>query len=346
MNELDVKMINKEQVVVSNDNQPAEKIVLPHVDCGEKADSGDNDVNTVKREISRYIENPKAMYVGAPGKTGYLNLGFEIDQWGKSIMREHERRVPLIVQKELYFDEEMPEMPCVYILSSGGPNVDGDRYEQNFTVRKDAYAFISTGAATKIAEMRFNYSSLIQHFNLEENSYLEFLPEPVIPCAHSRFISDTTIRIDQSATLFYSEIYMAGRKYYKDGELFQYDVLSVCTRGERPDGKPLFREKFVIEPFLKSPRLLGVMAQYDVFANVIVLTPPIHRDNIYDAFQPYIDKENRVAVGITKLPNDCGLLFKVVGMETSPVKKIVREFCSKVRMEIKNKPLPQEFPWR
>lgn len=297
-------------------------------------------------EMAPYLEEPKAMYVGAPGKHGYLYLGFEIDPRGKCIMRDLDRRAPLIVQQELYFDEEMPEMPCVYILSSGGPNVDGDRYDQNITVRKNAYAFISTGAATKLAEMHYNYSGMVQNITLEEGAYLEFLPEPIIPCRHTRFISDTCMRVAPSATVFYSEIFMGGRKYYKDGELFAYDILSVCTRGERPDGEQLFREKFVICPEKQSPRGLGIMDQYDVFANVIVMTPKEHADNIYRKTTAFIDRERKMAAGITHLPNDSGLLYKVLGMEPGPVKKQVREFCSLVRQEIKGRPLPEEFPWR
>lgn len=298
------------------------------------------------KEMAPYLEEPKAMYVGAPGKTGYLYLGFELDPRGKCILRDLDRRVPLIVQQELYFDEEMPEMPCVYILSSGGPNVDGDRYEQNLIVRKDAFAFVSTGAATKLAEMRYNYSGLIQNMVLEENAYLEFLPEPIIPCRNTRFISDTRLNVAPSATLFYSEIFMGGRKYYKEGELFAYDILSVCTHGERPDGQALFREKFVIRPEKRSPRSLGIMGSYDVFANVIVMTPKEHADRIYEKTAAFIDRKKKLAAGITHLPNDCGLLFKVLGMEPGPVKKMVREFCSSVRQEVKGKPLPAEFPWR
>ena len=298
------------------------------------------------REMQPYLKEPPQMYVGAPGKHGYLRLGFELDPRGKSILRDLDRRVPLIAQQELYFDEEMPEMPCLYILSSGGPNVDGDRYQQDITVKKDAIAWVSTGAATKLAEMRFNYSGMIQNIVLEEGAYLEFMPEPVIPCKHTRFICDTRLNVHPSATVFYSEIYMGGRKYYKEGELFQFDILSVCSHGERPDGEQLFREKFVIDPNVVPVRQLGVMGQYDVFANVIVMTPKDHADKIYEATDAFIDKDKKLAVGITHLPNDAGLLFKVLGMEPGPVKKIVREFCSKVRKEIKGKPVPPEFPWR
>lgn len=298
------------------------------------------------KEMAPFLEEPKAMYVGAPGKSGYLYLGFELDNTGKSILRDLDRRAPLIVQQELYFDEEMPEMPCVYILSSGGPNVDGDRYEQNITVKKDAFAFVSTGAATKLAAMNYNYSGLKQHFILEDNSYLEFLPEPIIPHRKTRFISETKLTVAESATVFYSEIFMSGRKYHNNGETFEFDVISVCTNGERPDGKRLYREKFIIRPETQNPRILGIMDQYDVFGNVIVMTPPEHAERIYEQVQPYIDNDKKIAVGITHLPNNAGLLFKVLGMEPGPVKTIIREFCSTVRQVVKGKPVPKEFSWR
>ena len=166
------------------------------------------------REVHPYLAEPQAMRVGAPGKCGLLDLVFELTREGKSIMRQWTRHAPLIVQQELYFDEAMPEMPCVYILSSGGPNIDGDRYENKFTLKKGAFAHISTGAATKIAEMAYNFSGLKQNFILEEKAYLEYIPEPTIPCRNSRYITDTVIEIAPSATLFYSEIYNGGRNLY------------------------------------------------------------------------------------------------------------------------------------
>lgn len=297
-------------------------------------------------EMRPYLEAPKAMPVGTPGKSGFLHLGFELDADGRSILRDWERHAPLIVQQALYFDEQMPEMPCVYILSSGGPNVDGDRYEQRFVLRRGAFAHISTGAATKLAEMRCNYSGLTQRFELEEESYLEFLPEPTIPCRHTRFIADTAIRIAPSATLLYAEIYTSGRKYFGRGERFAYDILSIRTRAERPDGRALFREKFVIRPDGRSPETIGAMNGYDLFANVILLTPPHHAEAIYARTEAFIDRDRRLAAGITRLPEACGLIYKVLGDETQPVKRLVREFCSSVRLEVKGRPLFEEFPWR
>lgn len=297
-------------------------------------------------EMQPYLREPDQMYVGAPGKHGYLKLRFALDSSGKSVLKEIDRRVPLIAQQALYFDEEMPQMPCLYILSSGGPNVDGDRYQQDIILEKDAMGWISTGAATKLAEMKFNYSGMIQNITLEEGAYLEFLPEPIFPCRHTRYICDTCLTVHPTATVIYSEIYMCGRKYYGVGEMFDYDILSVCSHGHRPGGEPLFNEKFIIEPSKVSPGRLGVMGKYEIFANVIVMAPKEVYEKVYEQTNPYIDKEHGIAAGITTLPNGAGLLFKVLGMKSGQVKKVIRDFASKVRMAVKGKPLPPEFPWR
>lgn len=306
-------------------------------------------MNAPPKEIDGYI--PRGSRHGqAPaashGKRGYLRMAFERDTRGRSVLRELERRVPLVVQQELYFDECMPDMPCVYILSSGGPNVDGDRYEQHFEVRRDACAHISTGAATKLAEMRCDYSSLRQTIRLEAGAYMELLPEPVIPCRHARFAAVTDIEIDPSATLFCSEIYLGGRRWYGRGELFAYDILSVCTRARRPDGRQLFREKFVIRPRESPPAGIGAMNGYEVFATAVALTPPAHAEALYGSAGAFIDRPNGTAVGITRLPGGCGLILKALTRDTEPAKRIVRDFCSALRMQVKGRPLFDEFPWR
>ncbi|WP_303336855.1 urease accessory protein UreD [uncultured Muribaculum sp.] len=297
------------------------------------------------REMQPYNNPTRAMFIGAPGKVGYLRLGFEIDAWGKSILRDHERIAPLIVQQELYCDEGMPEMPVVYIISSGGPNVDGDRYEQDIEMRRGSFGHVTTGAATKIAEMKDNFSALYQKITLEEDSYLEFIPEHTIPCSNARYITYTDIVCHPSATMFYSDVFTCGRKH-RDNEVFKYDILSVTCNAMRPDGTRLFREKFIIDPKEYDLRNLGIMGRYDMFANVIVLTPPEKAQEIYDKTEVGFLDDGKVAVGLTRLPNEAGLLYKVLGFETGPVKDKIRNFCSTVRQVVKGKPLLPDFPWR
>ena len=276
------------------------------------------------------------------GKRGLLSLGFELNAEGRSIMRHWERRAPLIVQQELYFDEQMPNLPCVYILSAGGPMVYGDRYEQHFSVGRGAMAYISTGAATKIAEMELGSARQESYFSLEEDGYLEYMPEVVIPCRGSRFHNLTHITIAESATLVLAETYLSGRKYH--GEVFEFEELRLSTRAERPDGGVLFSERMTIEPRKQWPQVLGVMGENDIMASVVVLTPKHHAERIYELTEAKFQPD--MMMGVNRLPNNSGLQLKVLGQSSGDVRRAVREFCSMARLCVKGKPLAEEFRWR
>lgn len=287
-----------------------------------------------------YAHAPR-MGAGTAGKHGLLRLGFERDG-ERTIMLGWERHAPLIVQQALYFDAEWAELPCVYILSSGGPNVDGDRYEQYFSVGPDAFAHIATGAATKIASMRYNYASLYQRIELAQGAYLEYLPEPIIPCRGSRYCSQTHIVIAASATLLYAETYLCGRRW--SGERFDYDILSVAMRAERDDGELLFTDKFIIRPHDECPSVEGVMGSFEVLSQVVVITPQHVAEQIYRECEPVARPDFMASA--TMLPNGAGVIYRIMGMHSQQVKREVRKFCSLVRMTVKGRTLADDFPWR
>ncbi|MDR3621858.1 MAG: urease accessory protein UreD [Paludisphaera borealis] len=297
------------------------------------------------RELAPYQDEPKQLPSGSVGKVALLRMRFE-RRGERSILAFLERRAPLIVQKALYCDEGMPDLPFVFIISNSGGVLQGDRYTIDVRVARDAFAHVTTQAATKIHEMDANYAMQVQDVVLEEGAYLELLPDQVIPFRRSRFLTRTRLEIHPTATLLYSEILTCGRKYYRGGECFVFDLFSSTVHAERPDGSDLFTEKFLIEPNREPPRAAGAMGDFDVFGNVILLTPKHHADRILAQVPAVFDRETRCAAGASRLPNDAGLIFKVLGMETEPVRAKVREFWSLVRPEVAGFPVPPEFAWR
>jgi urease accessory protein len=59
-----------------------------------------------------------------------------------------------------------------------------------------------------------------------------------------------------------------------------------------------------------------------------------------------VNPTEKWAAGASRLPNDAGLIYKVVGMEAAPVRAKVREFWSVVRPEVVGVRIPREFAWR
>jgi urease accessory protein len=296
-------------------------------------------------ELAAFQDEPRQMPSGTVGKSGFLRLGFERRE-GRTILAELDRRVPYLAQRALHSDPAMPDLAHVFLITSSGCLLQGDRLALQIALGSGARAHVTTQSATKVHAMEANYALQTQSFTLGEDSYLEFLPEPLIPHRRSRFASDSQIVVAPTATFLYSEIVQSGRKHHHPEECFGATLLSLAVAARRPDGKLLFSEKLVFEPARNPPRQTGVMDSFDVFGNVVLLTPREHVESIAARLGADVDLEAGVAHGACRLPNDAGLIYKVLGRETAQVKDKVREFWGIAREETAGQGIPPPHFWR
>jgi urease accessory protein len=296
-------------------------------------------------ELAAFQDEPPQMASGAVGKTGFLRLGFE-RRGDRTILAELDRRTPFMAQRPLYPDPAMPDLAWLFMITTSGCVLQGDRMALEVTLAPGARAHVTTQSATKVHSMDANCAVQTQSISLADGAYLEFVPEPLIPHRRARFLSDTRITVAPTATLLYSEIIQPGRKHHHPDECFGVTLLSLAVGAERPDGRLLFSEKLVIEPARRPLRQTGVMGSFDVLGNVILLTPKEVADRVHARVDADVDCANGVAFGACSLPNDAGLIFKALGRETAQVKAKVREFWSVAREEVTGTALPPPFFWR
>jgi urease accessory protein len=295
--------------------------------------------------FSAYQNEPPQMRSGAVGKLGFLRLGFERrDQ--RTILAELESRSPYLAQRALHCDQALPDMAWVFMITTGGCVLQGDRLALEVSLGPGARAHVTTQSATKVHAMDANYAAQTQTFTLEDDAYLEYLPDPLIPHRQARFASGTTIALAPSASLLYSEIVLNGRKHHHPDECFGATLLSFATTAARPGGAPLFSEMLLIEPAKHPMRQTGVMDDFDVFGNVILCTPPDKADRIHERVGADVDLSQGVAFGACRLPNDAGLIFKVLGRDSTQVKAKVRDFWAVAREEITGAEIPAPHFWR
>ncbi|AUH69777.1 MULTISPECIES: urease accessory protein UreD [Gordonia] len=294
-------------------------------------------------ELAIYQDQPRQARVGTPGKIGALRMRFE-QRRGRTVLADLYRQTPLLVQQALYWDEAVPDMACVCIVSTSGGVVQGDRLSVDVVAETDTRVHITTQSATKVQQMDANYAVHAQTFVLGDGAYVEYLPGSTIPHRNSRYVVTSDIEIAESATLLSSEIVLSGRKHHRADEVFGYDVFSSLMKARRPDGTRLFTEKILIEPQRSPIRHPGAMGRYDVFGNVVVLTPPEHAEAILARVPTGLI--DGAYSGASRLPGDCGLIFKVLGVERQPVTERVRAFWSIVREEVLGAPIGPAQPWR
>lgn len=275
-------------------------------------------------------------------KHGRLEMGFERGADGTTRLGHLFRKVPLVVQGALYFDEQLPQMPCVYILSSGGPIVEGDLLTERVTLGPSAMAHISTGAATIVASMEGGKAERYQQITLHTGGYLEWLPLPLIPGKGSRYYSSAEIIAPNDAALFWSEQVACGRLHY--GERFAYEELDIATTVRRPNGDVILRDRLIIRPAERAPQEWALLGENNHFASVIMLAPSGAIDTLYDTLRPRWGQD--MSISTARLKESAGIVVRLRGESSELLQHTTRELCSRFRQEVQGVPLAEEFPWR
>ncbi|MGA2964064.1 MAG: urease accessory protein UreD, partial [Candidatus Korobacteraceae bacterium] len=86
---------------------------------------------------------------------------------------------------------------------------------------------VTTTGATRLYRPRAEAPTMVQTntIRVSENALLEYVPDPIIPFAHTRFCQRTSIELSSGAGLFWWEILAPGREAH--GELFAYDSVEL-----------------------------------------------------------------------------------------------------------------------
>ena len=127
----------------------------------------------VPAEIKCYDKKIPQMDVGKVGKIGYLKIDLKHDsQKNKTLITHQKFQVPLFIQKALYYDESIPSMAHLFILSPSGGILQGDRYRTDVTLSNNAISHITTQGATRIYKMDSNYATQIINLDVKELSLI------------------------------------------------------------------------------------------------------------------------------------------------------------------------------
>ena len=273
------------------------------------------------------------MDVGKTGKIGFLKLTLESDsQRNKTIITEQLSRVPLYVQKALYYDETIPSMAHVFVLSPSGGVLQGDRYRTDIELKNGAISHITTQGATRMYKMNSNYATQMINLNVGKNCYLEFLPEQLIPYKNSRYYQKATFKIDDSATLVYSETIVPGRVAM--GELFDYDICCLKTLCYDDKQEIKFHDNCILEPKKQTMNSLGIFGNKTAHSMMYVVTKQECIEELYEAINQLFKDNDEIIGGTSILPNNSGLSVRVLSNSSELNKITVYNIAQIVRKQI------------
>ena len=273
------------------------------------------------------------MDVGKTGKIGFLKLTLGSDsQRNKTIITEQRSCVPLYVQRALYYDESIPSMAHLFVLSPSGGVLQGDRYRTDIELKNGAMSHITTQGATRIYKMNSNYATQMINLNVGKDCYLEFLPEQLIPYKNSRYYQKATFKVDDSATLVYSETIVPGRVAM--GELFDYDVCCLKTLCYDDKQEMKFHDNCILEPKKQTMNSLGIFGNRTVLSMMYVVTKKECVEELYEIINQIFKDNDEIIGGTSILPNNSGLSVRILSNSSEVNKITVYNIAQIIRKQI------------
>jgi urease accessory protein len=288
--------------------------------------------NDVPKEIQAYDAKVKQLGVGKSGKVGILDLELQGDSSGKTVVTRQFSQVPLQIQRALYPENSLPGMAYIYVISPSGGILQGDRYRTDVLLKNKAIAHITTQGATRIYSMNSNSASQMVNITIDENCYLEYIPDQIIPYKNSRYYQKVNLEVHDNSTLIYSEILTPGRVAM--GESFEYDICYLRTHCKNQEKKLRFLENTKIEPKKQKLKNFGILGEHSIVGTVYILTRKEDVIELENTINQAIRDRHEVSVGTSILPDESGIIIRILGNKTELVFDVVFKTVEIIRKKI------------
>jgi urease accessory protein len=269
--------------------------------------------------------------VGAAGKVGLLELTFA-PVAGKTRIIHQFHQMPLHLFRALYPDPQRADMAYVYMLSPGGGIVQGDRLRIDLVCEAGAAVHITTQAATKLYRMQDNFATQWINITARAGALVEYLPDPIIPFAGARFFQQTRLTVAPEATVILGETLYPGRVAHD--ERFAYDLFYSRCEAERPDGELLFADLIHFDPGrqpLDSPGRLGA---YDYLSTLYIISRVRPAHDLARTLHHLLDGRPDTISGVSALPNQCGVVVRILGASSRVVERALHLAWSAARQQL------------
>lgn len=265
-------------------------------------------------------------YGSTSGEKGLVRMELALTA-GKTVISKLRTRAPLLVQKALYPDSNLPGMAHAYLMSSAGGILQGDRMEIDVIACSGTSSRITTQAATKIYKMNKGYAAQNVTISAHDTSYLEFIPHQIIPFKSSRFYQQVDIQMEQNSTVIYSETVSAGRT--ASGENFDFDICILRMAVRDAKGNLLFADAAKLEP--GKDDLVRLFGSKTIWSMIYVITPDF--EGIRKRIIATIEDQSMMA-GCSILPHDCGLVIRMLDDSIDKIRHLTDAVANIVRNHV------------
>lgn len=286
------------------------------------------------RDFDTPIEGLSA---GSTTKLGLLDLTFAPSAGATRIVRQS-LHGPLYLFRPIYTDPRRPDMAFIYLLQMGDGLVQGDRYRMELDCAPGAAVHVTTQAATKLYRMDDNFATQMLNLRVGDGTYVEYLPDAVIPFRGARFYQRSRFLVAPTASVIFGDILLPGR--VARGEVHAYALYYADIEVSGLDGTLLFADRIKLAPPRASPQSPGRLGPYEVLATLYIVTRQIPTRHLSDGLYHCLATQASVLAGVSELPNACGVAVRMLGSSSQEVRDVFHLAWNQARLLLIGVPAP------
>jgi urease accessory protein len=269
---------------------------------------------------------------------GLLDLRFAVAPDGRTHAVRRRFRFPLRMTAPMYLDPARSGMAFVYVQNPTGGVFAGDHLQTRLELEADATVHVTTQAATKVYRMDEGLGIHMTGVTLAPGSYLELMPDLVIPHAGSRLVQTLDVEIAEGASLFATEMIAPGR--LARGERFDYALLDMRMRVVDAEGVDLVAETLRFEPARRRPERRGLAGAYRFVGTALALAPGRDVAALARAVDDACGDGRDPAAAACVLPTDIGVAVRALADSHRALRDILHAVWTVTRERLVGAPPP------
>ncbi|HEY5586285.1 MAG TPA: urease accessory protein UreD [Ruminiclostridium sp.] len=246
------------------------------------------------------------------GRLSRLLLSSKIKN-GQTILADEYFTAPFKIMKP--FAKENGDISVMLLTASAGL-MQGDRQKITLNIGQNTALYLTSQAFEKIHKMTNGYAERATDIIMEDNSFLNYSPLPVIPFAQSDYRAITNISLTKSSKLIISEVLSCGR--YCCDERFLYKNYSSLIQTRREE-RLVYRDNTIYRPSQRDMENAGF---YEGHTHLLSLTafgfkPSEEIKRLLDGLIDVLSLD-----GGTSITFDDDFVFRVLGNSGDELYKI------------------------
>lgn len=238
---------------------------------------------------------------------------------GQSFVSKNAHRVPI---NGLDFEGDHGEV-LVYLMGTCPGIFNGDSQTISATVEEEAHLLLTDSSPTELhpsGTSEAMYQTIT--FQLERESILEYLPEPLIPFKGSHYKGATTLHLSTGAQAFVSEIVACGRV----GRNEFYEYLGLETRFEVFwDGELRVSDIVRLDPKKQLTRQ-AILDDFTHYGSIWLLSEKVTQKDLSYIREHLLSEgeEEKVYAGASRL-DQFGMVVRLLGFSSEALQRVIQK---------------------